>query len=123
MKTVKSIADLKQLAMQKGAAVEIGPSRFNSDGEKITRLERTPAPRPEPMPAPPREAVAPEVNVDMGPVAAALERAQQMQGQLLQSVLQQLATLQPGQVAQEWEFTVNRNPDGTLASIRARAIS
>ena len=122
MKSVKSLSELKRMAVQKGATVELGTARFNAGGEKIARLERAPSKSepPAPAPAPARENA--EVNVDMSPVAAAIERAQALQAQMLQSVLQQLAHLQPGQSPQEWEFTVNRNPDGTLARIRAKAI-
>jgi len=120
MKTVKSLSDLKRIAVQKGATVEVGTARFNAGGEKIARLERAPAPTTPEPPAPARETA--EVNVDLAPVAAAIERAQALQAQMLQSMLQQIAQLQPGQAPQEWEFTVNRNPDGTLATIRAKAI-
>lgn len=122
MKTVKSVADLKAMALARGATVEMGATRFNTGRDKVARLERpAPTPAPEPTPVPPPTA-APEVKVDLEPVAAAIERAQVLQAQLMQSMLQQIAMLQPGTAPQEWEFTVNRNPDGTLASIRAKAI-
>lgn len=127
MKSVKSVSDLKAMALARGAAVEMGASRFNTSRDKIARLERqtpsapTPEPRPEPAPAP-SPAAQVDVKVDMEPVAEAMQRMQQLQAGLVQSLSQQIAQLAPGQPVQEWEFTVNRNPDGTLASIRAKAI-
>ncbi len=117
MKTVKSVADLKQLALARGASVEVGTTRYNADGEKIARLERKPAvtqpePKPEPKPAP---APAPTVNVDMAPVAASQERVAQMLSQALASIPQ------PSAPVREWLFTVERDENGLLTSIRATA--
>jgi hypothetical protein len=58
----------------------------------------------------------------MAPVASAIDRGHQMVADLMRSVTEQLAGLRPGAGVQEWEFTINRNPDGTMSSIRARAV-
>lgn len=123
MKRVKSVAELKQLALKQGATVAVGNARFNTGGEKITQLERPKReePKPESAPAPAPVSPAP-ASVDMQPVAQAIERTQMVQSQLLQSMAAAIAQMKPGRTVTEWEFTVNRNPDGTLASIRAKAI-
>lgn len=125
MKTVKTVADLKQLALRSGAAVELGPQRFNTSNEKVRALpakkaEPVAAEPPPPPPPPPAEPT--KVEVDMEPVASAIERLQQLQAQLMQSITHQMAQLKPGEAPQEWEFTINRSTDGMLTSIRARAV-
>lgn len=117
MKTVKSLAELKSLALQKGAAVEAGTLRFNTSGDKLKpgprKAESVVEPPPPPTPPPPAPAA---VNVDLTPLAGAQERLGAMLAQALMSLPQ------PAAPTREWEFTINRNPDGTLSSIRARAI-
>ena len=122
MKTVKSIADLKQMALARGASVQVGATRYNAGGEKIARLERQPAPAAAPAPAPvpvpapaPAPAAAPVVNVDMAPIASAQDRMAQMLGQAL------AAMPQPAAPVREWLFTVERDSNGLLTSIRATA--
>lgn len=122
MKKVKSIAELKQLALKQGGSVAVGNSRFNMTGEKITLLER-PAEREQPAapaPSPPKQ--EPPPKIDMQPVADAIERGQVMQAQLMQSMAVAITQMKADRPVTEWEFTVNRNPDGTVASIRAKAI-
>lgn len=116
MKTVKSLADLKQMALAHGASVEVGSTRYNTDGEKIAGIPRRPAaapvtktePKPEPMPAP-------VVTVDTAPVAAAQERVAQMMAQALSSIPK------PSAPVREWLFTVERDENGLLTGIRATA--
>lgn len=122
MKIVKSVADLKALALETGASVEIGSQRFNTTGDKLKpgprKVEAQPAAEPSPPPpAPvPAPAPAPEVHVDLAPVAQAQSQIGTMLAQALMSMPR------PAEPVREWEFTINRNPDGTLASIRARAV-
>lgn len=119
MKTVKSVADLKQLALSRGASVELGANRYNTQGEKIDRRERKPAPvTPEPpKPEPRLAAPAPVVNVDTAPMAAAQERVAQMLSQALASLPQPTAPVR------EWVFTIERDSNGLMTSIRATAQS
>lgn len=124
MKTVKDLTELKQLALSRGATVEVGASRYNTTGERVTAfpkkaaaVEKEPA-KAEPMrqvtePAPPPPAT--EVKVDLAPVAAAQERL----GQMLAQMVSQLP--QPAAPVREWLFTVERDSNGLLASIRATA--
>jgi hypothetical protein len=125
MKTVKSVSDLKQMALRSGASVSMGTARFNSTNDKVTTLPRAapkevvPEPKREPVPV----AAAPtKVEVDMAPVASAIAQLQQIQSTLVQSIAQQMSEMKPGQPVLEWDFSIVRNPDGTLASIRAKAV-
>ena len=118
MKTVKDLTALKQLALSKGAAVEIGATRFNSSGDRFDKMIRPQTPikveapiKAEPAPPPP----ATEVKVDLAPVAAAHERLGQMMAQMMSQLPQ------PAAPVREWLFTVERDSNGLLASIRATA--
>ncbi len=125
MKTVKDLTELKQLALSRGAAVELGATRFNSSGDRFEKLMRPQTPiKPEPPikaepkrqvtePAPPPPAT--EVKVDLAPVAAAQERLGQMMAQMMSQLPQ------PAAPVREWLFTVERDSNGLLASIRATA--
>lgn len=118
MKTVKSVADLKQLALARGAKVELGNTRYNTTGERVTSFPKpTPAPAPveakvEPAPAP---VPAPEVRVDMAPVAAMQERV----GQMLADAISSMPKSAPP--VREWLFTVERDDSGLLTAIKATA--
>ena len=121
MKTVKSVAELKQLALARGAKVELGNTRYNTTGERVTafpKREMPAAAEPAPMPeAPPPAMPAPEMRVDMAPVA----EAQMKMGEMLARALASQPT--PQAPVREWLFTVERDSDGLLTSIRATAQS
>lgn len=116
MKTVKDISELKRLALAKGASVEVGATRYNTTGERVAAMPRKEAP-PEPAAPPPTlpPPPAPEVRVDLAPVAQAQERL----GQLVAQMMSQLP--QPAAPVREWLFTVERDNNGLLTSIRAIA--
>jgi hypothetical protein len=120
MKTVKDLTELKQLALSRGATVEVGASRYNTTGERVKAFPKpTPAPAPvtpepvkaEPAPAP-APMPAPQITVDLQPVAQAQERMAQMFAQAISSMPKS---------AREWMFTVERDANGLLSSIRATA--
>lgn len=119
MKTVKSIADLKQLALARGAKVELGATRFNTTGERVKAFPKpSPAPAPveAPTPAPmPAPMPAQEVRVDTAPIAD----AQLKMGEMLARALASQPT--PQAPVREWLFTVERDGNGLLTSIRATA--
>lgn len=119
MKTVKSIADLKQLALERGAKVELGNTRFNTTNERVKSF-----PKPSPAPAPvearveppaPAPMPAPEVRVDLEPVAAMQERV----GQMLADAIASMPKSAPP--VREWLFTVERDQSGLLTAIKATA--
>lgn len=110
MKSVKSIQDLKKMALRQGATVEIGSERFNTAG---VRAQVVPKPAPKPAPAPPpTPAVA---AIDMAPMALAQEKL----GAMLAHAIASLP--HPAAPVREWLFTVERDKDGLLTNIRARA--
>ena len=120
MKTVKSVADLKQLALARGARVELGNTRFNTTNERVKAFPKpTPAPAPMEAKPEPREPAAPppapEVRVDM----AAVADAQLKMGEMLSRALASQST--PQAPVREWLFTVERDGSGLLTSIRATA--
>ena len=108
MKTVKSISELKRMAVQKGATIELGSDRFNAGGVKaaVGAVERRPAPVAAPMPPP---------AIDAAPLAQAHEKL----GAMFAAAIASLP--QPAAPVREWLFTVERDKDGLLTSIRAIA--
>lgn len=111
MKSVKSIQDLKKMALRQGATVEIGSERFNTAG---VRAQVVPKPAPKPGPPPPQPVpVAP--TIDMAPMALAQEKL----GVMLAHAIASLP--QPHAPVREWLFTVERDKDGLLTNIRATA--
>lgn len=111
MKTVKSVSDLKKMALRQGATVDFGSQKFNSAGVRAQVVQRE-TPRPEPEPPPP---APPPTQVDMAPVAMAQEKI----GAMLAAAIASLP--QPHAPVREWLFTVERDKDGLLTTIRATA--
>lgn len=123
MKSVKSLSDLKRVALTSGASVAVGGKHFNADGEETRvvampkqapRVKEEPAPEPTPAPAPP-PAPAPVVNVDLTPIA----QSQMVLAHTLANALQNLP--QPAAPVRKWKFTVHRNKAGFLESFTAEA--
>jgi hypothetical protein len=114
MKTVKSISDLKQIALRTGATVAMGNSRFNTAGLKTAPVPERPRERERPTAPPPAPA-----PVDMAPMVSAMSQAQERMGAMLAAAIASLP--QPGQPVKEWIFTVERDKDGLLNRIRATA--
>lgn len=114
MKTVKSIADLKQLALAKGATVEVGSTRYNTTNERVRAFPKKAEPEPAPTPEAPAPQ-APEVRVDLTPMADAQIKIGEMLARALAS------QPSPSAPVREWLFTVERDGDGLLTSIRATA--
>lgn len=114
MKTVKSIADLKQLALAKGATVEVGSTRYNTTNERVRAFPKKAEPAPAPAPVEPA-LQAPEVRVDLAPMADAQIKIGEMLAQAIASLPQ------PQSAVREWLFTVERDENGLLTTIRASA--
>lgn len=112
MKSVKSIQDLKKMALRQGATVEIGSERFNTAGVRAQVVAKAPAPKP--VEAPPPPPVAP--TIDMAPMALAQEKL----GAMLAHAIASLP--HPAAPVREWLFTVERDKDGLLTNIRATAV-
>lgn len=105
MMRVKSISELKRVAIQQGATVEVSGERFNTAGVRAS-LNR---PQPEPATPPPAPVI------DAAPFAQAHEKL----GAMFAAAIASLP--QPAAPVREWLFTVERDKDGLLTSIRATA--
>lgn len=115
MKSVKSIADLKQLALTKGATVEVGGTRYNTTNERVRDFPKKAEPAPAPVEVKPAPAPAPEVRMDLAPLAD----AQVKMGEMLARALASLPA--PSAPVRQWLFTIERDESGLLTSIRASA--
>lgn len=107
MMRVKSISELKRVAIQQGATVEVSGERFNTAGVRASLN------RPQPEPAAPTP--APQPVLDTAPFAQAHEKL----GAMFAAAIASLP--QPAAPVREWLFTVERDKDGLLTSIRATA--
>lgn len=91
MKTVKSAAELKKLALRQGAVVDMGGRKFNAGGVKAN-VVKMPKPEPktepisEPIPAP-QVSVTPSISIDMQPVAQEMAIANARMEQVIERVL------------------------------------
>ncbi len=139
MKKVKSLAELKRMALAKGATLEVGGDRFNTTME---RVHNKPAPekaaepeaKVEPATAPPVEAKVIQpvsvqesfaINLDMAPVADAIDAGNQRICESIAKALKEIpvpaqAIEAPGQHACSWVFTVNRDTRGFIQSVEAK---
>lgn len=142
MKKVKSLSDLKRMALAKGATLEVGGDRFNTTMERVSARQAEPekvieaSPPAEVVPAP-TKAVEPHViqpvsvqesfaiSLDMVPVADAIDAGNQ---RICESITKALKEIQvpaqavdaTGQHPCSWVFTVNRDTRGFIQSIDAK---
>ncbi len=127
---VKSAADLKRLALQTGAAVEMGSARFNTSMERARPEPTTPptppvvvvAPVESPPPAPapvPQVTEQIQVNLDMAPVADAVNKGNERITEVITESLKQLHVPASGQKPCSWIFTIKRDTRGFIESVEA----
>lgn len=129
MRKVKSAADLKRLALQTGAAVEMGAARFNTSMERARPEPTTPPPPvavaapvelPPPAPAPaPQVTEQIQVNLDMTPVADAVNRGNERITEVITESLKQLHVQASGQKPCSWIFKIKRDTRGFIESVEA----
>lgn len=130
-RTVKSASDLKRLALQQGAAVEIGDRRFNSDMERVAATKPLPPPppapkpeiKPEPKPEPRLDPIVHteqvQVNMDMLPVAQAVERGNERVAEVIKESLRQASVQTNSSQPTSWLFTIKRDTRGFIESVEA----
>lgn len=130
MRKVKSASDLKRLALQTGASVEMAGGRFNTGMERA-RPELTTPPPPPVVAAPPVEVPPPapvpapqvteqiQVNLDMAPVADAVNRGNERITEVITESLKQLHVPASGQKPCSWVFTIKRDTRGFIESVEA----
>lgn len=128
-RNVKSASDLQRLALQQGASVEIGNRRFNSDMERVAAIKPPPAPEP-PAPVVPPPALPPEpvvtqhsehvqINMDMLPVAQAVERGNERVAEVIKESLRQVSVPTNSSLPTSWLFTIKRDTRGFIESVEA----
>lgn len=142
MKKVKSLADLKRMALAKGASLEVGNDHFNTTQERVharmqpVEPEPKPEPPPKPEPAPiqvePYAGVAPQVvfdrqpvteqitvHLDMGPVAQAIEGNNERLVEVLAEGIRQLPVAPQQTKPHSWVFKIKRDTRGFIESVEA----
>lgn len=131
-RTVKSASDLRRLALQQGAEVTVAGGRFNSSMERAP-VERQ-MPPPPPPPVAPEPALAPatppatvlqqhteqvQVNLDMQPVADAVDRGNERVAAVIEERLRSLSVPTKSSSPTSWFFKINRDTRGFIESVEA----
>lgn len=126
-RTVKSASDLKRLALATGASLEHSGGKFNTtmDRAAATKPEPKEEPKPAPVVVPPAHQDSFVINLDMEPLASAIDAGNE---RICESITKTLKEIQvPGQVEQtgkaqpcSWVFTVNRDTRGFIQSVEAK---
>lgn len=121
MKTVKSAADLKALALQRGASVSIGGEVFNASGQRLAVVPQ--ARKPTPAPAAPAKVDPPApAAVDITPLADSLRESTQANAAALAQMGESLAKALGAQpLARVWNFKVAYDTHGRITNIKATA--
>lgn len=141
MKKVKSLAELKRMALAKGAALEVDGDRFNTTEERVhakqpepPKVELPPEPPPaEPVPVfTPYAGVTPQVvfdrqpvteqitvHLDMGPVAQAIEGNNERLVEVLAEGIRQLPVAPQQAKPHSWVFKIKRDTRGFIESVEA----
>ena len=132
-KQIKSLSELKNSALSRGASLDIGGEKFNSNHDKVAVARRLPEPVAQVKVEIPVAPVAPEsresresqaatpVNVDMAPVAKAIEDSQGKMGQLIADALKNIpsAPQVSGATPTSWVFKINRDTRGYIETVEA----
>lgn len=148
MKRVKSIDDLKRVALSRGAVLELEGERFNTTGDRVNfRKPAEPEPQPEPTPPvsieperttpepQPYTGVVPEVvldrqpvteqiaiHLDMAPVAQAIEVNSERLADVLAEGMRQLPVSPSQEKPHSWVFKIKRDTRGFIESVQADPI-
>jgi hypothetical protein len=120
VKKFKSEADLKKFALSKGAAIQGG---FNSEREvldvPVARPKQAPKPAPPPPPPPPPAPVVVESDMTVKAMVQQTATLSQLFDELREEI-RQAAALHTGP-PNEWDFEIERGPDGLIKRISAKA--
>lgn len=128
---VKSASDLKRLALQTGASVEMNGGRFNTSMERARPEPTTPPPPPVTVAAPievPPPAPAPaqrvdeqvHLNIDMAPVATAIADGNRQVVDQIQKSLKTIEVKAPDGKPCSWIFSIKRDTRGFIESVEAQ---
>ena len=125
---VKSASDLKRLALQTGASVEMAGGRFNTSMERARPEPTTPPPPPvaaapvelPPPPAPQRVDEQVHLNIDMAPVATAIADGNRQVVDQIQKSLKTIEVKAPDGKPCSWIFSIKRDTRGFIESVEAQ---
>lgn len=144
MKKVKSLAELKRMALAKGAALEVDGDRYNTTQERVHARQAAPeetaqVETPPPPPAPvriPYEGVTPQVvfdrqpvteqinvHLDMGPLAQAIGANHERLGEVLAESIRQLPVSPQQTQPHSWVFKIRRDTRGFIESVEANPVT
>lgn len=136
MKKVKSLVDLKRIALSRGASLEVGSNHYNTTMERVHQkaVKAADAPAQAAPVEPPhiggRKASTQEafaINLDMTSVASAIDAGNE---RVCESIAMALKDIHiPVQVVGQvdgakpclWVFTVNRDTRGLIQSVEAKS--
>lgn len=135
MKKVQSLAELKRLALSRGAQVELGGSKFNTTMEVVRQASAEIPPSPPPPPPPPLPPPEPEltpepapppvaeetihIHLDMDPVAQAIESGNERVVQAIADRMRELQVPASGTTPKSWTFKIKRDVRGFIESVDA----
>lgn len=148
MKRVKSLDDLKRVALSRGAVLELDGQRFNTTGDRSyakRKVEKEPEPeQKKPEPEPQRTVAEPQaysgvvpdvvfdrqpvteqiaVHLDMAPVAKAIEGNNERLIEVLAEGMRQLPVQPTQEKPHSWVFKIKRDTRGFIESVQADPVS
>ena len=139
MKKVKSLAELKRMALARGAALEVDGDHFNTTQDRMhaRAAEPDPSDSPQAEPAPlevapayagaapqvvfDRQPVTEQINIhlDMGPLAHAMDANHERLGEVLAESIRQLPVSPQQAKPHSWVFKIKRDTRGFIESVEA----
>lgn len=144
MKRVKSLDELKRVALSRGAVLELDGQRFNTTGDRSyakRQAEKEPEPEPKtPEPEPQRTVAEPQhysgvvpdvvfdrqpvteeiaIHLDMAPVAKAIEGNNERLIEVLAEGMRQLPVQPSQEKPHSWVFKIKRDTRGFIESVQA----
>jgi hypothetical protein len=115
--------ELRKFALAKGATASVGESEFNSSRQRANiRPRPTPKAAPSPPPVPPAP-VKETVVVDSGAAAEATRFQTEIMTRLFDELREEIRAAATSGISapSEWDFTIERDRNGLISKITARA--
>lgn len=126
---VKSQADLKRIALASGAELEYQGGKFNTTRERVQMARPEPASEPEikvvelPNPEPRAEPASVQesftINLDMEPVANAIDSGNEKVCKAIAEAVKEIHVPATQASPCSWIFTVKRDTRGFIQSVEA----
>lgn len=119
MKSVKSAAELKALALKHGASVRLDGQVFNASAQRLAMVQPPRQAAQQTKPEPAEKAAAPTVNVDMTAIASAMVTSSEINAQAIRQMGAALAQTPQAAPASVWNFKVTYDSQGRITNIKA----